>query len=153
MWVGTCCGTALLLLMPITALAQDGLRSASLPERPLTSTIKAIPQDVHRATAATYRPHPDRIPVPFVYGYQQPFVYPLVQPITVVQLPHEIVGPARVDPAPAPPALPDPYTAGTPGRPKLFYVIPGCYAGDRPPEPGFLAAGCNPSRLRVVQPS
>ncbi len=35
---------------------------------------------------------------------------------------------------------------------KTFYVIPGCYAGDRPPEVRALPAGCDLARLRTVGP-
>jgi hypothetical protein len=38
-----------------------------------------------------------------------------------------------------------------PGVPKTFYVIPGCYAGDKPPR-GRLPRGCDRSRVRVVPP-
>ena len=84
------------------------------------------------------------------YPYDQP--YP--QPIIVLQLPGDVTRPAQAaPPAPPPAAPPAPYVAGPPGRPKTFYVIPGCYAGDRRPEPGSLAPGCSLTRLRVVQPS
>jgi hypothetical protein len=49
---------------------------------------------------------------------------------------------AAVKPAPAPVA----------GTPKTFYVIPSCYAGDRPPEPGALPPGCNIAHLRTIPP-
>ena len=42
--------------------------------------------------------------------------------------------------------------SATPGRPKTFYVIPGCYAGDRPPR-GKLPAGCDRAKVRTVPPS
>jgi hypothetical protein len=38
-----------------------------------------------------------------------------------------------------------------PAAPKTFYVIPGCYAGDKPPRAG-LPRGCDRSRLKVVPP-
>jgi hypothetical protein len=53
--------------------------------------------------------------------------------------------PARTPPAPvvAPAATP---------RPKTFYVISGCYAGDKRPEIGRLPRGCDASKLREVPP-
>src|SRR4051812_47018718 len=47
-------GMALTCALP--ASAQDGLRSASLPERPI-ATPPAGPYDLFRATPNTYRPH------------------------------------------------------------------------------------------------
>jgi hypothetical protein len=40
-----------------------------------------------------------------------------------------------------------------PGKPKIFYVIPGCYAGDRPPKLEWLPAGCDSSKMRVSPPA
>jgi hypothetical protein len=84
-----------------------------------------------------------------VYPYEQPYVPPVI----VVQVP--ALAAQRLDPPPPPaPAVPPtPYVAGTPGRPKTFYVIPGCYAGDRRPDPESLTPGCSMTRLRVVEPS
>jgi len=36
--------------------------------------------------------------------------------------------------------------------PRTFYVIPGCYAGDKPPKADRLRPGCNTSRLVTVPP-
>ena len=41
--------------------------------------------------------------------------------------------------------------AASPGVPKTFYVIPGCYAGDKPPR-ATLPRGCDRSKLRVIPP-
>jgi hypothetical protein len=52
----------------------------------------------------------------------------------------------RATPAPVPaPQLPA-------APPKTFYVIRGCYAGDRRPLPEDLPAGCDLRRLRVIPP-
>jgi len=40
----------------------------------------------------------------------------------------------------------------TPGPPKTFYVIPGCYAGDVRPRAELLPSGCQLARLREVPP-
>ena len=111
-------------------------------------------EDVFLTRPGTYRPDPNRTQMP-VFGYLGPQFYPYLQPIIVVQVPREAAEPARVAPPalPAPVAPPAPYVAGMPGRPRTFYMIPGCYAGDRRPEPESLAPGCSISRLRVVPPS
>jgi len=36
---------------------------------------------------------------------------------------------------------------------KTFYVIPGCYAGDRPPKDVRLPRGCDRSRVRAIPPT
>lgn len=41
----------------------------------------------------------------------------------------------------------EPYVPAKAGAPKTFYVIPGCYAGDRPPQRMALPQGCDISRL------
>jgi len=50
---------------------------------------------------------------------------------------------------PAPP----PQAAIPPPAPKTLYVIPGCYAGDRPPKGAPLPRGCDPSKVRVIPPA
>jgi hypothetical protein len=37
----------------------------------------------------------------------------------------------------------EPYTPVNAATPKTFYVIPGCYAGDRPPQKDALPKGCD----------
>jgi hypothetical protein len=37
-------------------------------------------------------------------------------------------------------------------KPKTFYVVPGCYAGDSPPEPGRLPGGCSSRSVRTIPP-
>jgi hypothetical protein len=36
--------------------------------------------------------------------------------------------------------------------PKTFYVVPGCYAGDRPPASGRLPTGCSARNVRTIPP-
>ena len=149
---------ALVLVIGLAASswAQDGLRSASLPEQPLSSTRRALREDGFRARPDTYRPDPNRVLLPG-FGYFGPqLLYPYLPPIIVLAVAPETVTEARVAPPPVVPAPvppPAPYVAGMPGRPKTFYVIPGCYAGDRRPEPESLAPGCSVSRLRIIRPS
>ena len=89
--------------------------------------------------------------VPLSGTYPPEQIYPDPEP-TVIVFPST---PADATPAapsaPAPP--PEPYVAGHPGPPKTFYIIPGCYAGDRRPNPESLAPGCSISQLRVIPPS
>jgi hypothetical protein len=148
-------------LVPAAASAQDGLRSASLPERPLTASVPPPPSRSggYRPGPRTYRPDTRRrSPLP-VFGYYEPqlgypYDEPYGQPIIVVQVPGEVTRPGQAEPPAPVPAVPaTPYVAGTPGRPKTFYLIPGCYAGDRRPDPESLAPGCSITRLRVVPPS
>ena len=148
-----CCLALAIGLVPATAFPQDGLRSASLPDGRLSSTLRPQREDVFLARPGTYRPDHNRPLMPWVFGSVGPALfYPPVQPIVVV-IPREAIEPARAaPPVPAPVAPPAPYVAGPPGRPTTFYVIPGCYAGDRRPEPESLTPGCSISRLRVVPP-
>ena len=37
-------------------------------------------------------------------------------------------------------------------NPKTFYVIPGCYAGDTPPEKDRLPSGCSARNVRTIPP-
>ena len=155
------CVALIVVLLSAVPFAQDGLRSGSLPERPLTASAPPPPAraDGYRAGPRTYRPDPRRrsqLPVFGYYGPQLPYLYgdPYAQPVIVVQVPSDIARPPQaVTPPPVAAAPPAPYVPGTPGRPKTFYLIPGCYAGDRRPDPATLAPGCSLTRLRVVQPS
>jgi hypothetical protein len=36
--------------------------------------------------------------------------------------------------------------------PKTFYVIPGCYAGDTPPDTARLPSGCSPKNVKTIPP-
>jgi hypothetical protein len=51
---------------------------------------------------------------------------------------------------PSQPAVPPASPAA--GTPKTFYVIPNCYAGDRPPLPSALPRGCDIAHLRTIPP-
>jgi hypothetical protein len=37
-------------------------------------------------------------------------------------------------------------------NPKTFYVIPGCYAGDTPPQKDRLPGGCSSRNVKTVPP-
>jgi hypothetical protein len=60
-------------------------------------------------------------------------------------------GPAAPPPpAVAPPVVPP--LPAVPGPAKTFYVIAGCYAGDKPPQAEWLPPDCDLSRVRVIPP-
>jgi hypothetical protein len=205
---------AALCLLPFAAWAQDGLRSASLPERPLTSRPSPALGDLFRAEPDTYTPRrqrPNIYALPIVvlprYGslgdayYISPTPYgnvpcagvvrgcPVssyyqgdrrdrhhahrhgyvgrvprpstrsagsgstvskVEPSTSSGRPEHVEG--RSGPADTPPGPADTPSVAAPGPPKTFYVIAGCYAGDKPPRPEWLAPGCDPSNVRAVGP-
>jgi hypothetical protein len=42
--------------------------------------------------------------------------------------------------------------ASAPVTPKTFYVIPNCYAGDKPPDPAALPPACDIARMRTLPP-
>lgn len=47
------------------------------------------------------------------------------------------------------PAPPEPVAEATPATPKTFYVVPGCYAGDVPPQQATLPEGCDATLVRT----
>jgi len=162
--------TALVLwLLPAAAAAQDaaqealssaalqmGLPSASLDRRPWGAPL---PRDLFRAAPTTYAPgfhEPPRLDPRFFCcdGVAGP-VFVTAPPWWAVQ-PQVVYVPVVVREAPrpapppaAPPALPP---APMPGTPKTFYIIPRCYAGDKPPDPDALPPGCDIAALRVIPP-
>jgi len=155
---------AALCLVPVLVAAQEalpsaalqmGLPSASLDRRP---PVTSASRDLFRASASTYAP-----------GFDQP---PAVDPRLLccsgsvgpvfataapwwAAAPQVVYVPVIVRETPTPPAPPAPPAASpppAPGPPKTFYVIPRCYAGDRPPEADALPAGCDIRRLRTIPP-
>lgn len=160
-----------LTLLPILAAAQDmlpssslqmGLPSASLDRRPVDGSL---PRDLYRATPTTFAPgfeEPPRVDprfFPCCAAYPGPIFMP---PVTwgtpapqVVYVPILIEREVpRAAPAPPPAAAPPPPPPPppAPGVPKTFYVIPGCYAGDKPPDRDALPRGCDIRRLRTIPP-
>jgi hypothetical protein len=155
----------ILALLCCVAEAQDGLRSAVLPEPTLRSPV-ADERDLFRVPQDFYnrRPDPD--------GSR--LFFPLFLPTFVTtpcwyapQYPN-IPGPAQLDArteegkntqreeiarSPPLPSAPPPPILLLPGKPKTFYVIPGCYAGDRPPRLEWLPAGCDSLNMRVIPPA
>jgi hypothetical protein len=151
----------MLTLVASTAAAQDGLRSASLPESTVNATVSEE-RDLFRVPPDFYNRPPDPGPSRLFFPLPTlavPGWY--VDPYRPPRIPTDsdrAVRPSRVVAAPEPSLAPAPALSLTPpppsvsGKPKTFYVIPGCYAGDKPPEAAWLPAGCDSSRLRVVPP-
>jgi hypothetical protein len=207
------------------AWAQDGLRSASLPERSLLPPNPLGPVDLYRAGPRTYAPPPQRPlirdhrraskarrgdfgffpfdtfagpwapygfpaePIVEDFGYLLPQVTPGTAEVvidgayvgTVDDLRRTGVG-QELEPGPHQLELRapgyEPVTAGVriaadetlfyrrdmraasrplpppppPGVPKTFYVIPGCYAGDKPPQADRLPANCDAANARTIPP-
>jgi hypothetical protein len=220
------CSGAVLLLCATAAAAQDGLRSASLPERTPQQPIPptrvdqfAAPRFVFEPRLDPHRRHhrrDDFYPFPYGYGVGYGVPYPPelytpdrrgseameptgylhfeMQPGTAEVhvdgvylgtvddfrrvIPGRAIeaGPHRVElRAPGyetvtlsvrvfpnetttyrtdlrPQQSSEPPARIAPGRPKTFYVIPGCYAGDKPPRAARLAPGCDASRVRRIPP-
>lgn len=143
-----------LALLPRLVAAQDGLRSASLPE--LGPTAPTQPErDLYRVLPDFYsrRPEPDPMRLFFPYGSLPPYwAFPPpadfrsgARDTPIQRADFENAGRPAASPVVLPPALP--------GKPKTLYVIPGCYAGDKPPRPEWLPRGCNRSQMRVIPPS
>ena len=120
--------------------------------------------DLFRARPDTYQPEPDRLFFPVSYVWVPVFYPPFVQPSYVPQVRREAgvvhslpVPPLAPPPAPAArpatapspsPAAPAPLARTPHSGP--FYVIPGCYGGDRPPRPDQLRPGCRLADVRVL---
>ena len=45
-----------------------------------------------------------------------------------------------------------PKPAVVPATPKTFYVIPNCYAGDKPPMQSLLPPSCDAANVRTIPP-
>jgi hypothetical protein len=177
-------GAGMLALLCGVVEAQDGLRSAALPEPTLSSPV-ANERDLFRVPHDFYNRRPDSdgsrlfLPQPlptFVWGPQWPDTIVPVQGYTGApvhrfrfrgshvlgcmgsgSVVHACSGSGvteKSEAAPettASPSVTAPLMA--PGKPKTFYVIPGCYAGDRPPALEWLPRGCDTSNMRVIPPA
>ena len=168
---------ALVLAFAAAAAAQERGRQGSnhphqgpRPSRP-DSAPPPAPISPFAATPETYAPHYDRavglrhgrglgLGVP-VYG--NPIGFGSYAPATLAPAPpapDKVTQPAEPPKAPEPPKVPEPpkAVAPVPERPPIavahgpdtFYVIPGCYAGNRPPIPERLPKGCDITRVRTV---
>ena len=57
---------------------------------------------------------------------------------------------ASPEPQKSPAPVPEPPRIAVAHGPDTFYVIPGCYAGNHPPNPDRLPEGCDLSKLRTL---
>lgn len=149
-----------LLLSPVSAQTslpsaplQMSLSSASLP-------VRVQRRDLFRARGDTFAPRFDEPPEfdprfpPCCHSlFGGPFVAvpPWTPPRSVVQHAPRRERRERILPRPAPPA--ERLPAAAPGHPKTFYVIPRCYAGDKPPERATLPPMCDMAKLRTIPPA
>ena len=116
----------------------------------------ALPPSPFAARPETYAPHYDR-PSPRRsrgYGYGNPaygFGIDSLAPDAPPPAPDQRSAETPVPPAPkiVEPPVEAPRVAVAHG-PDLFYVIPGCYAGNRPPNPERLPKGCDVARMRTT---
>lgn len=163
--VARCALCTIMLAAPALAQTTGGTASPA----PVTSApgLSTPGRDVFLASPETYAPtydspSSDGLFVPgllSVYG-PGPAGIPYLPVPWQVTLPTAVLT-ADAVPAAAVPAAPvvppardiPPYVAGTPGTPKTFYVIPGCYAGTARPSGGTLPAGCSLDRLREIPPA
>jgi hypothetical protein len=107
----------------------------------------APPPSPFAARPGTYLPHPNR-PSPVYSG-----VGPGVPVYDTVPEPDQKVStppPAAEPPPKAAERVPEPPKMAALHGPDTFYVIPGCYMGNQPPNPGRLPKGCDPARLRTT---
>lgn len=115
-------------------------------------------RDVFLARPDTYKPRRDALPsvVPFFYPgpavREVVFVENVTPPVVVERTKVVYVEtPVEREPAatPGPPVVPAPRIIVAP---KTLYVIPRCYAGDKPPIARDLPAGCDIRDLRIIRP-
>ena len=143
-------------LLSMSAAAQHGLRSGS-PSEGTSESSSSVSEgrDLFRVPPDFYNRPPDPGPSRLFFPYFLPAPAPAPDwyfrqsgriPVPLVKKPNR----ARED-LPETTVLPSPTVAPlVPGEPKTFYVIPGCYAGDKPPEPEWLPEGCDRSRIRAI---
>lgn len=143
-----------------------------VPNQPPPAPPADEGRDLFRAAPGTFDPRFDRLLTPAELGMwfpQSATLWPVwiapshetyrragevrpVEPTVRIVVEHRQVPPAPV-PAPAPamtlPAATVPLPAG---HKKTLYVIPGCYAGDKPPRRDQLRAGCDMRNVRTISP-
>lgn len=149
------CAVLTLCFLPAAGSAQTGLRSASLPEHNLTSSMHPEREDLFRARPDTYVQRYDRLLPRHRQIHPGGAFYVIIAPYETITyrngLEARTSNVAPSNPAPSPPA-PSPLARSPLAPPKTFYVIPGCYAGDKPPSADRLPPTCDITKLRIVPP-
>ncbi len=151
--------------LPSGPLAQTGLRSASLPDRTPQAPVPPARGDLFLAGPETYAPRFDRPFVPYprflpgafrfvpvmYWRRSSPRAFAPVRSHGYLRLEeNDVITTPAVLAAAAPPAITPPPAVVVRTVPKTFYVIPGCYAGDKPPRPEQLPATCNVADVRTI---
>ena len=80
---------------------------------------------------------------------------PVAEPLAPAAVPEQRLPPAPAEPPRTPeppknPTPPEPVQIAAAHGPDTFYVIPGCYAGNRPPNPARLPKGCDLAKMRTT---
>jgi hypothetical protein len=168
----------ILALLCGVADAQDGLRSAALPEPTLSSAVAEerdlfrVPPDFYNRRPNTdasrlFVPHPLQTswpPTTPVHGFTGAQVHRfrfMGSRFSGARVPgSQVQGYSGPDVTERSEAAPEATVSSSvtvlpmaPGKPKIFYVIPGCYAGDRPPALEWLPRGCDMSKIRIIPPA
>ena len=146
------------------AARPPGIRIHTPPRAPKPEPPPATPQpqpppareDLFRARPDTYRPRHDSpyfFPAAAFYPvYSAPEV--VVQPV-IVERTIVVEQPASPKRASAEAGAQPTSSAPAPvivGVKKTVYVIPRCYAGDKPPDASRLAPGCDIRDMKVIPP-
>ena len=130
-----------------------------VPQTPLipAPTPATAPPTPFDARPGTYAPHYNDPNARSSYGFGVPFYPGAIGIGEYAPADARTAAPDQQAPVavPAPPPAPVPAPAPEAPRvaslhPDTFYVIEGCYAGNRPPNPLRLPKGCDASKLRTV---
>jgi hypothetical protein len=133
------------------------------PRPPVAAPPIVVPPSVPRpqtsspfdATPRTYAPRYDarsrrRIGPPY---YSSAIgIGELATGVDSAAVPEDVVAPSD-SPEPSrltSPVFEAPRTVAASHAPDTYYVIPGCYAGNRPPDPQRLPKDCDPRKLRTT---
>jgi hypothetical protein len=165
--------TAIVLLAATGALAQQRGHHHPRPSPPTVPQAPHVPQTLSTggittlpappppgpfdARPGTYAPrYNNALPRPYGgIGYSGGSYYDSGAGLGELVPPSEVVAPAAESVAVAPhasePAKPAAVLEPPPvvHGPDTYYVIPGCYAGNHPPNPDRLPKGCELSKMRT----
>lgn len=151
---------------PPAAPAMPGLSAAQVLSGPLpmfpqpASPFDAAPSTYvpHKGLSPFLRPRRSIVIGGFAFGGDaSPEMPSALSPIETPAIEMPAAAPQSPNPQPPdaqpPVAPPDtPASVAPPNTaPVTLYVIPGCYAGDKPPADGMLPSGCDVANLRIVR--